>query len=47
MEEKIAYSKPFSSTREMVKFINEEKLTREDIITVLYMSGSIFLIYFK
>lgn len=41
-----AYSDVFQNTRELAKFINEHKLDKDDILSVLPIGGQIFMIYY-
>lgn len=46
--DKIAQGEVFNSTRELIKYLNEEKIKREDIVSVLMPAlGQVFLIYYK
>lgn len=42
-----AHSEVFNNTREMIEFINSRNIPKEDIVTVLYIGGQLFLIYFS
>jgi len=45
--DKMAYGESFGNTRELVKFLNDHELSKEDIVSVLMSaSGQIFLIYY-
>ena len=46
MKELEAHSEPFATTRELVDFINDRHIPRQDIVDVLTIGGQIFLIYF-
>lgn len=41
-----AHSEVFSTTREMVDFINACNIPKGDIVAVLPIGGQLFLIYF-
>ena len=41
-----AKSEVFSNTRELTKFINDSRLRKEDIISILPIGGQIFMIYY-
>lgn len=43
---KYAESVPISNTRELIKFLNENEIQKEDIVTVLEIKGQLFLIYY-
>lgn len=48
--EKDAHSQNFNNTRDLVKFLNENRIPKEDIISVIDMvktTGQLFLIYYK
>jgi hypothetical protein len=47
MEEKIAYSEPLANSRALVKFLNDNNIPKEDIVTVLDGKGQLLLIYYK
>lgn len=47
MRQAEAHSEVFPNTRELVNFINAKNLSRNDIITVLYIGQQLFLIYFE
>ena len=42
-----AYSEPFNNTREIVKFINDNDIKREDIVAVIDRKTELYLIYYK
>lgn len=46
-KEKTAFSEPFSNTRELIRFLNDFKIKKEDIVTVLDLKGQLLLIYYK
>lgn len=46
MRQTEARSEPFSTTRELVDFINDHHITKTDIVTVLYIGYQLFLIYY-
>ena len=46
MEKSKACSEPFSTTRELVDFINDRHVRKEDIVEILNIHGQLFLIYF-
>lgn len=45
--EKQAKCEPLTNARELVKFINSENLSKDDILTVLDSKGQLLLIYFE
>lgn len=45
--QKFIYSEPFKTTRDLVKFVNNNEIPREDIVTILLLRGEIMLIYYK
>ncbi len=45
--DKYIYSEPFNNTRELVYFVNEHEIPKEDIVTVLNLHGQLMLIYYK
>lgn len=45
--EKKAKCEPLTNARELVKFINSENLSKDDILTVLDSKGQLLLIYFE
>ena len=46
--DKKAQGEAFSNTRELVIFLNENKISKEDILSVLMPTpGQVFLIYYK
>ena len=47
MREQKAYSEPFPTTRALVDFINERRIQRTDIVTILNVGGQLFLIYYS
>lgn len=44
---KVAHSEPFSTTRDLVTFLNDNKIPREDVVQIITINGIIFLIYYK
>jgi hypothetical protein len=45
---KRAQGEAFSNTRELVTFLNENEIKREDIVAVLMpIANQVFLIYYK
>jgi len=45
--EKFIHSEPFKNTRELVKFVNNNEIPREDIVTIILLKGEIMLIYYR
>ena len=45
--EKTAFGETFDNNRSLVTFINNNKLTKEDIITIYEHRGAIYLLYYK
>ena len=45
--EKRANGQPFLQLRDLVKFINEHRIKKEDIVAITTMEGMIFLIYYE
>ena len=35
------------TTRDLINYINDNNISKEDIVTVLEIKGQIFLIYYK
>lgn len=46
MEEKVAHGEAFSNARELVRFLNDNKIPKEAITSILENKGQIFLIYY-
>ena len=46
MRQPEAHSEPFATTRELVDFINNNHIQKQDIVSMLTVGGQIFLIYF-
>lgn len=44
---KKAVCEPFNNTRELVKFLNEWEIQKEDIVDILDIKGQLLLIYYK
>lgn len=42
-----AHIEVFPNTYELINFINAKSLTKNDILTVLYIGQQLFLIYFE
>jgi hypothetical protein len=47
MEEKAAYSEPFNTTRELVNFLNTNRIPIDDIVGILDRKDQLLLIYYK
>ena len=46
MEKKYADCEPLNSTRDLVKFLNNNNIQREDVLAVLDIKGQLLLIYY-
>lgn len=44
---KIAQSEPFRTTRELITFINDNGIQKEDIVQIITLKDQMFLIYYK
>lgn len=47
MKEKIAYSEPLKNTRDLVNFLNAQRIPKEDIVTILDKGEQLLLIYYS
>ena len=45
--EKKAYSEAFSTTRDVVKYLNANEIPKEDIVDILDIKGELLLVYYK
>lgn len=45
--EKHADCAVFNNTRDIIQYLNNNKISREDIVTIMDMKGQLFLIYYK
>ena len=46
MRQPEAHSEPFGTTWELVDFINNQHITKQDIVSIIPIGGQLFLIYF-
>ena len=46
MKQPEAHSEPFATTWELVSFINDRHIPKQDIVAVLPIGGQLFLIYY-
>ena len=44
---KAAQCEPLSNTREVVKFLNQEEIQKDDIVAIIPAGGQLMLIYYK
>lgn len=47
MNKKYAECEPVGTTRELVKFLNNNNIPKEDIVSILDIKGQLLLIYYK
>ena len=45
-KKKLADCEPFNNTRELIKFLNNNEIPREDIVDILDIKGQLLLIYY-
>lgn len=45
--EKQADCAVFNNTRDIISYLNSNRIPREDIVTIMDMKGQLFLIYYK
>ena len=46
MKQPEAHSEPFANTRELINFINDRHIPKQDIVSIIPIGGQLFLIYF-
>ena len=44
---KTAQCEPLNNTRELVKFLNQEEISMEDIVDIIPTGGQFMLVYYK
>lgn len=45
--EKQFIAQPFDTNREMVEYVNNNRIKREDIVNIYYSRGLVILYYYK
>lgn len=46
MRSQEAHGEPFANVRELVNFLNDRNIQKNDILSILHIGGQIFLIYY-
>lgn len=47
MKNKFADCEPFNNTRELIKFLNNNNISKEDIVEILNIKEQLLLIYYR
>ena len=45
--EKKADCAVFNNTRDIIQYLNSNRIPREDVVTIMNIQGQLFLIYYK